>query len=201
MTLYIISGPSQAGKTTIVNLLLKDKDFERVITATSRKPRDDEKNKIDYYFLKEDYFKDKSKFVETALVHGNYYGTLKKEVEDKLKSGKKIIWVMDVQGVNNILSNYKELPKDIITIFLTPTKISTLLDRIKIKNDPNIDERIKSIKKEMSYLSLFKYIVLTSKKIEETLSDLNAITNKDVGKMKKLEKETKDFDLSYFLNN
>src|SRR3989344_2551328 len=175
MPLFIISGPSQGGKTTLANLLLKDKNIVRVITATSRKPRLDEIDKIDYYFLKEEYFENKSKFIEMAIVHGNYYGTLKSEIELKLKSGKNVIWIMDVQGVKFILENYKELPKDTITIFLTPDKLSILLKRINIKNDPNLKERIESIKKEFSYLSFFKYTVNTSKTVDESLKCIKDI--------------------------
>jgi len=193
MPLFIISGPSQGGKTTLANLLLKDKNIVRVITATSRKPRLDEIDKIDYYFLKEEYFENKSKFIEMAIVHGNYYGTLKSEIELKLKSGKNVIWIMDVQGVKFILENYKELPKDTITIFLTPDKLSILLKRINLKNDPNLKERIESIKKEFSYLSFFKYTVNTSKTVDESLKCI-----KDIIKGNIKEDFTKQFNFNEF---
>ena len=196
MPLFIISGPSQGGKTTLANLLLKDKNIVRVITATSRKPRLDEIDKIDYYFLKEEYFENKSKFIEMAIVHGNYYGTLKSEIELKLKSGKNVIWIMDVQGVKFILENYKELPKDTITIFLTPDKLSILLKRINIKNDPNLKERIESIKKEFSYLSFFKYTVNTSKTVDESLKCI-----KDIIKGNIKEDFTKQFNINEFFNS
>ena len=193
MPLFIISGPSQGGKTTLANLLLKDKNIVRVITATSRKPMLDEIDKIDYYFLKEEYFENKSKFIEMAIVHGNYYGTLKSEIELKLKSGKNVIWIMDVQGVKFILENYKELPKDTITIFLTPDKLSILLKRINLKNDPNLKERIESIKKEFSYLSFFKYTVNTSKTVDESLKCI-----KDIIKGNIKEDFTKQFNFNEF---
>src|SRR3989338_849691 len=122
MPLFIISGFSQSGKTTLVNLLLKEKNTTRIVTSTTRKPREGEKDKIDYYFLKEEDFKDKSKFLETAIVHGNYYGTLIEEVKNKIKTQKKIVWNLDVQGADFILKNHKDIDKEITTIFITPAK-------------------------------------------------------------------------------
>ncbi len=201
MSLFIISGSSQSGKTTLINLLLKEKNIVRIITATSRKPRLGEKDKVDYYFLKKSDFKNKSKFIETAIVHGNYYGTLKKELDDKLKSGKNVIWIMDVQGVKYVLDNYKELPKNIVTIFLTPIKLSILLSRIQLKNDINMEKRITSIKEEVKQLNLFNYIIDTSKNVENSLNDLKTIINNDKNNIKKIVKFTKNFDINYFINN
>ncbi len=199
--LIIISGCSQSGKTTLTNLLLKDNNFTRIITATSRKPRNGEFDKVDYYFLNNSDFSDRSKFVENALVHGNYYGTLKKELEDKLKSNKNVIWIIDVYGVNYILNKYKNLIKGYVSVFLLPDKLSTLMNRINIKKDPNIKERIKSIKKELSYLHLFHYIINTSQNINENLNDLKAIINDDKQKIKKIMDYTKNFNLNKFLSS
>src|SRR3989344_1268683 len=201
MPLFIISGFSQSGKTTLVNLLLKEKNTTRVITSTTRKPRPGEKDKIDYYFLKEEDFKDKSKFIETAIVHGFYYGTLKKEVENNIKSNKNVFWVIDVQGADNLLKNYKELPEDTITIFLTTEKLSQLIERINQKKDPNIEKREKSIKKELNYIHLFKYLIDTSKNIKESLEDIKAIIYNNKEKIKKIEEFTKKFNTKEFLES
>jgi len=201
MPLFIISGFSQSGKTTLVNLLLKEKNTTRIITSTTRKPRPGEKDKIDYYFLKEEDFKDKSKFIETAIVHGFYYGTLKKEVENNIKSNKNVFWVIDVQGADNLLKNYKELPEDTITIFLTTEKLSQLIERINQKKDPNIEKREKSIKKELNYIHLFKYLIDTSKNIKESLEDIKAIIYNNKEKIKKIEEFTKKFNTKEFLES
>ncbi|MBI2671845.1 guanylate kinase [Candidatus Woesearchaeota archaeon] len=201
MALFIISGPSQSGKTTLVNLLLKEKDVHRIITSTSRKPRPGEKNNKDFYFLNESDFKDTSKFVETAIVHGNHYGTLKKELKDKLKTNKKVLLNIDVQGAKNILENYKDLPKDTITIFLTTEKLSALIERIKLRNDPNFKERIETIKKELKYIPLFKYIINTSISLEESLEQIKAVVFDNKKKLKEVEEFTKNFDKEKFLNS
>ena len=201
MALFLISGPSQSGKTTLIKILLKDPDIAGIITATSRKPRPGEKDKKDYYFLKKEDFKDTSKFIETAVVHGEFYGTLKKELEEKLSLNKKIIWNIDVQGVNFILKKYKKLPKETETIFLATEKLSTLMERIKRRGDINLMERIKSIKKELSYLNLFKYIINTSISHEESLEQLKAVIYNKKEKLKEIEKFTKNFNTEKFLNS
>ena len=201
MTLFIISGFAQSGKTTLANLLLKDPNIVRIITSTSRKSRDGEKDKIDYYFLKEDDFKDKSKFIETGIVHGNYFGTLIEEVKKKIESAKKVILVIDVQGVDSILKNHKDLDKEIITIFITPEKFSTLIQRIRLKGDTNSEQRIESVRKELSYLPLFNYLINSSNKIEESLDDLKGIIYKDKIKIEKSLNFTRNFNVNKFLRS
>lgn len=201
MVLYIISGFAQSGKTTLINLLLKDPNIVRVVTCTSRKPRFGERDNVDYYFLKEDDFKNEGKFIEIAIVHGNYYGTLKEEVKKKLESGKKVILNMDVQGVNYILKNHNDLDKDIITIFITTEKFTTLIQRIRLKGDPNSEQRIESVRKELKYLHIYKYIINTSKNIVESLEDLKWIIYNDKDRIKKVEEFTKNFNADRFLRN
>ena len=201
MALVIISGLSQSGKTTLLKLLLKDKGIVRVVTSTSRKPRPGEKDKVDYYFLGKNDFKDKSKFVETAVVYKNYYGTLKDELENKIKTGKKVIWLIDTQGVNNVLKNYKNLLKDAITIFLVTEKFSTLVERIKSRNDPNLLDRIETIKKELKYINLFKYLINTSVSLEESLEQIKAVIYNNKEKLKEVEEFTRNFDANKFLRS
>src|SRR3989338_3480226 len=102
MKLLILTGSSQSGKTTLANLLLKDKNFSRIITSTSRARRPDED--IDaYYFLDESAFKNESDFFELENNHGNYYGLLKSEMASKLKSGKKLIYIIDPKGAYKMM--------------------------------------------------------------------------------------------------
>ena len=201
MTLYIVSGFSQAGKTTLVSLLMKDNKIARILTCTSRKPRPGEKDEVDFYFLGEKDFQDKTKFIETAIVHGNYYGTSREEIENKLKNNEKVIWVLDVQGTENILKNHKNIDNEIVTIFLTTDKLSIITNRIKTKNDPNLTRRIDDIKKEINYLPLYNYIINTSKGIQESFDDLKAIIYNDREKIKKIEEFTKKFNKNKFLES
>ena len=91
--LYVVSGPSGAGKSTVCKLVREKLGINLSISATSRKPRSGEENGIDYFFLSPQEFEEKiqnGEFLEYANVHGNYYGTLKSEVEERLKNGEKI---------------------------------------------------------------------------------------------------------------
>jgi len=100
--LVVISGPSGAGKGTICMQLLMEMSFLKVsVSATTRKPREGEKDGIDYFFIEEEEFLKRVKnneFLEYAKVYGNYYGTPKEEVFKQLKAGKDIILEIDIQG-------------------------------------------------------------------------------------------------------
>ncbi len=199
--LFVISGFSQAGKTTLISMLKRDKNIVRVVSCTGRKPRKGEKEGEDYYFLSEDDFKEKEKFIEMAVVHGFHYGTYKKEIENKLKSGKKVLWELDVQGAETVLTSLKDIIKNPITIFITTENMSTIVNRIKLKKDPNVEKRIESMKKEIKYLSLYNYIINTSKKLEESYEDIRAIIYNNKEKIKEIENYTKEFDVEKFLTS
>ncbi|MEK6936439.1 MAG: guanylate kinase [Nanoarchaeota archaeon] len=202
MVLYIISGFTQSGKTTLINLLLKDPNVIRIITCTTRKPREGERDKVDFYFLKEEDFKDKNKFIETAIVHGNYYGTLLDEVKNKLKQeGKKVVWNLDVQGADFVLKNRNDITKEVVTIFIAPAKFTTLIQRIRLKGDVNSEQRIESVRKEIKYLSLYKYMVSTSTSLGESFENLKGIVFNDKDKLKKAEDLMKNFNVDRFLRS
>ncbi|WP_456464112.1 guanylate kinase [Persephonella sp.] len=160
--LFILSSPAGGGKTTISNLLIKEiPNLKRVITCTTRNPRPGEKNGVDYYFLSKQEFElriKKGEFLEYAIVHGNYYGTPKKEVEEELSRGYDLLLVIDVQGMRQLKKN----KKDIITIFLIPPSIDELKKRMEKRGDPEIEikKRIETAKKEIPAWREYDYIVL-----------------------------------------
>jgi len=124
--MIIISAPSGAGKTTIVKELMKIKTLNLMfsISATSREPRKNETNKIDYYFLSPDEFKnkiEKQKFIEWEQVYENqFYGTLKTEINRIWNLDKNIIFDVDVKGGINIKKQY---PKNSLALFIKPPSI------------------------------------------------------------------------------
>ncbi len=183
----IISGPSQSGKNTQVNLLLaKHHNLKRVITSTSRKPRPGEVNGKDYHFLKKKEFENKERFLEIAKVHTDYYGTQKKDLYSVIEEDKIPILVIDVQGFLTLMKNKDKLPEKIITIFLSPP-FEILKKRIEKKGDPNEKARLRSIKKELEIAKKYQYILDTSKKPEENLKEIEAIIfEKDKKLLKKL---------------
>ncbi len=177
MKLLILTGSSTSGKNTLADMLLKDKRFAQIITCTSRARRPGEAADA-YYFLDESAFKNKSDFFEMDNNHGNYYGLLKSELKSKLNSGKKLIWVIDPKGAYKLMTNLRKfLPKETVSVFLTPGK-KVLLRRIKDeRKEKNVKERMKSIEEEFRVLEKgkFDYIVSTNCEISESLANLKKI--------------------------
>ena len=176
----IISAPSGAGKTTLVNMLLEAKlPLLFSISACSRAPRDGEEDKKHYYFLSIEEFKEKIKaqdFIEWEEVYeGNFYGTLKKEIERIWKEKKHVVFDVDVIGGISLKEYFME---NSISIFIKPPSMEVLSERLKKRNT----EDIKSIKnrleksfEEMKSIDKFDKIILndelsiSSKNIIETV--------------------------------
>ena len=163
--LFILSSPAGGGKTTISDILVKEiPKLKKVITCTTRKPRPGEKDGVDYYFLSKQEFEDrikKGEFLEYAVVHGNYYGTPKKEVEEELSKGYDLLLVIDVQGMRQIRKNRKE----VVTIFLLPPSIGELRKRMEKRGDSEeeIKRRIGTAKKEIPAWKEYDFVVINDK--------------------------------------
>ncbi|MBN2090614.1 guanylate kinase, partial [candidate division KSB1 bacterium] len=163
--LIVFSAPSGAGKTTIIDYLLKNfpDEFYYSISATTRKPRTGEINGNDYFFLSEEEFKKKieqNEFVEWEIVHENYYGTLKSRVEPLLHAGKNIVFDIDVKGGLKIKSTY---PFNSISIFITAPSIDMIIDRLRkrgTENDAEINKRIARYSIELEQSKYFDFIVI-----------------------------------------
>ncbi|SNZ10272.1 guanylate kinase [Persephonella hydrogeniphila] len=160
--LFVLSSPAGGGKTTIANSLIKEiPNLKRVVTCTTRKPRPNEKNGVDYFFLSKDEFEERIKkgdFLEYAVVHGNYYGTPRKEVEEELSKGYDLILVIDVQGMRQIKKN----KQDVITVFILPPSIEELVRRMKKRGDSEeeIKKRLETAKKEIPAWKEYDFVVI-----------------------------------------
>ena len=179
--LIILTGCSQSGKSTIADMLLKDKRFIKLRTATTRKRRENE-NEDSYYFLKKPDFDDKSKFFEYEKVHDNFYGVYKTELDEKLSSGKIVIWVLDPKGAKKLYTSLrKHLPENAIFLFLHPGH-EILAERIKKRKDKDMASRIKSMENELDCIDegIYDYLVDTSLKPEETIKFINDILQKEL---------------------
>ncbi len=159
----VIAAPSGSGKTTIVNKLLKEKNLNLSfsVSATSRAPRNNEVDGLNYFFLSKDEFLkriENNEFIEWEEVYENaYYGTLISELENS--SQKNLIFDIDVVGGLNIK---KKFPKQTITIFVKPPSIDELEKRLISRNldsDSSIKTRIHKAKDEILLADEFDYIV------------------------------------------
>ena len=177
--LIVFSAPSGAGKTTLVKYIIETfNDIQFSISATSRIARGKEKDGVDYYFLSNEEFKAKvqnEEFIEYEEVYGgNYYGTLKSELDRIWNANKIAIFDIDVVGGANIKNMF---PNETLSIFVMPPSIDVLKNRLLERGDVSSEEinvRVKKAESELDYASKFDNIIINndleeSKKIAHTL--------------------------------
>ena len=174
--LLIVSGPSGSGKGTVVENLIKDGDYILSISATTRKPRNYEKEGEHYYFKEKNEFVEMIEtngFIEHACFCGNYYGTPKKRVEEKLAEGMNVILEIEVQGALQV----REKMPDAVLVFLVPPSIKELENRLKGRNTESaevIESRIKRAVEEIELLREYDYIVVNDE-IDNAVSKIDTI--------------------------
>ena len=165
--IVILSSPSGAGKTTLVKKISLRNNYNISVSHTTRKPRSNEKNGRDYFFVKNTEFKKLikgRKFIEYARVFKNYYGSLKDNVTNKLKKGENVIFDIDWQGTRQIQN--KKLPYKIITIFILPPSKDELFKRLlkREKKDKKIaSERMKQFKDDIIHWKDYDFTVINDK--------------------------------------
>ncbi len=163
--LIIFSAPSGSGKSTIINHLLQYKDLNLhfSISATSRKPRGEEKNGVEYYFLTPDDFRQQieaGEFLEYEEVYTDkFYGTLKSEVERILNDGNNVIFDVDVVGGCNIKEYYGDRA---LSIFIRPPHLEELRRRLESRGTDTpetIESRLAKAEFELSFISHFDVVI------------------------------------------
>lgn len=181
--LFVVSGPSGAGKSTVCKLVRKMLGINLATSATTRKPREGEVDGREYYFLTKEAFEQKindREFLESANVHGNYYGTLKSEVEARLTRGENVILEIDVQGGLQVKDIYPEVN---LIFFKTPTK-EDLEKRLRGRNtdsEETIQLRLANSLKELDYEKFYDRTIINYT-VEKSCEDLINIINEISGK-------------------
>lgn len=175
--LLVISGPSGSGKGTVSNELLnRNDDVVFSVSATTRKPRINEEDGLNYIFLDEEKFKnmvEKDLFLEHAFVHNNYYGTPREFVMEQIEKGEIVLLEIDVQGALQIKKNYKEA----VFIFLLPPTMDELKNRIikrGTESEEDINRRFENAFKELDFVGEYDYFVV-NEKVSEAVSNIEAI--------------------------
>ncbi|MFZ0484754.1 MAG: guanylate kinase [Desulfobacterales bacterium] len=178
--LFIISAPSGAGKTTLVKAVLQQfRDMRYSISYTTRKPRVEERDGIDYHFISKQDFKKgihKDRWAEWAEVYGNYYGTSVEFIEKSLSSGCDILLDIDVQGTLQILKHYP----DSVTIFILPPSMNALRKRLEMRGSDSqavIEKRLLNARKEMTQKKMYHHIIVNDV-LSEAIKELSAIFKK-----------------------
>ena len=174
--LFIISGPSGAGKGTICKRLIDETKVEISVSMTTRQPRAGEVEGKSYYFTtKENFLKEVEAdgFLEWAEVYGNYYGTPKAKVDEKLAAGIDVVLEIDIQGALNV----KEVYPDGIFIFILPPSMSELRKRITgrgSETEESLRLRLSQTLKEVSYIDKYDYCVVNGE-LEEAVARVKSI--------------------------
>ena len=177
--LIVVSGPSGSGKSTATKLVRDMLQIPLSISATTRSPRAGEIDGKDYFFLeKEDIEKSiaNEEFYEHALVHGNYYGTLREEVESRINSGQNVILEIDVQGGIIV----KEKNSEAILVFFKAPNMEVLAKRLEDRKTDTkevIELRLANAKKELEYEKEYDYTVVNDN-LEKACQELINIINK-----------------------
>ena len=151
--LFIVSAPSGAGKSTLCSAVRRQLgDLTYSVSYTTRPPRKEERHGVDYHFVSEADFRqgiDKGRWAEWARVHGNYYGTSARWIEETLKSGRDILLDIDLQGARQMVRRFPEA----VTIFIMPPSLSELERRLRQRGADSlqdIDLRLKNAREEIA---------------------------------------------------
>ena len=159
----ILSSPSGGGKTTIARMLLdRRSDVGYSVSCTTRAPRPGEENGKDYFFLTKDDFEARralDEFAESATVHGNLYGTLRREVKRVLASGTHVIMDIDVQGARQFARAFPES----VLVFLLPPSADVLIGRLRARqteDDGKLLVRLRSAREELREVGAYQYVVV-----------------------------------------
>ena len=184
--MIVLSSPSGAGKTTISKKIQqKFSNFKISISHTTRKPRANEVDSVDYFFITKDEFEKKIKnkeFYEFAKIFDNYYGTSKKSVYDLQDKNFNILFDIDWQGTNQ-LSKYKEL--NLVKIFILPPNKDELKKRLIDRNKGNadsIDKRLSSYDEDKHHWNEYDYILINDN-LENCFSQIEKIIKKELNQV------------------
>ena len=176
--LVIISGPSGSGKTSICNLLAKNPKIKQSVSYTTRKPRDGERDGIEYCFIEKSEFKklvDENKFIEYAEYCGCLYGTSVTTIKEAIDNEEILILAIDVKGALQVIDKMPEA----ISIFINAPDDETLKLRLKNRrtdDDAVIDKRFIVAKEEMEYSKYYDYCVINDK-LDDTVKEIESILN------------------------
>ena len=196
--MIILSSPSGAGKTTLVNLLSKKDNYVISISHTTRNPRPGEINNKDYYFVNDNEFKrliKNEEFLEYAKVFNNFYGTTRTPVIDNLNKGKNVLFDIDWQGADQIKN--KKLDFKLISFFILPPSKEVLFQRLSnrdMRDKLIAEERMKQFERDVLHWINYDYVIINDE-IEKCYNKIDNLIEAE------LSDGSKDYDLNFVRNH
>ncbi len=176
-SVVVLSAPSGAGKTSLARRVIGEmSDVRFSVSHTTRPPRGDEKHGADYFFVESDEFQEMIEhgvFLEHARVHGHYYGTSRRFVEEQMARGMDVILDIDVQGGLQI---QKKIPEALM-VFLLPPSMEELEKRLRGRgvDDPReIEQRLQEARHEIGFYGRYEYIIVNDE-FEDSVNELKSI--------------------------
>jgi guanylate kinase len=196
--MIVLSSPSGAGKTTLVNLLSKKDNYVISISHTTRNPRPGEINNKDYYFVNDNEFKrliKNEEFLEYAKVFNNFYGTTRTPVIDNLNKGKNVLFDIDWQGADQIKN--KKLDFKLISFFILPPSKEVLFERLSnrdMRDKLIAEERMKQFERDVLHWINYDYVIINDE-IEKCYNKIDNLIEAE------LNDGSKDYDLNFVRNH
>lgn len=176
-TLFIVCAPSGAGKTSLVNALLaRDPAIELSVSYTTREPRPGETDGRQYHFVTRAKFQEmleQGAFLESAQVHGNYYGTSQAWISDRMKKGADLLLEIDWQGAAQVRTLFPQC----VSVFIVPPSAAALRERLTNRGQDSaavIERRLAAARDEISRVSEFDYVII-NQRFEDAVEDLHSI--------------------------
>ena len=184
--MIVLSSPSGAGKTTLTKLLSKNNNYLISVSYTTRKPRINEVDAKDYYFVNEDKFKSlikNNEFLEYAKVFNHLYGTSKSQVINNLEKGKNVIFDIDWQGAKQIKE--KKLKYELITFFVLPPSKKVLFERLSnrdMRDKLIVEERMRQFNMDVLHWKDYNYVVINDN-LENCYNEVNNLIKSEINKV------------------
>ena len=184
--MFVLSSPSGAGKTTLTKLLSENNNYLISVSHTTRKPRINEVEAKDYFFVNEDQFKSlvkNNEFLEYAKVFNNFYGTSKSPVINSLEKGRNVIFDIDWQGTQQIKE--RKFKYKLITFFVLPPSKKVLFERLSnrdMKNKLIVEDRMRQFNKDLFHWIDYDYVVINDN-LENCYNEVNNLIKSEIDKI------------------
>ena len=184
--MFVLSSPSGAGKTTLTKLLSENNNYLISVSHTTRKPRINETEAKDYFFVNEDQFKSlvkNNEFLEYAKVFNNFYGTSKSPVINSLEKGRNVIFDIDWQGTQQIKE--RKLKYKLITFFILPPSKKVLFERLSnrdMKDKLIVEDRMRQFNKDLFHWIDYDYVVINDN-LENCYNEVNNLIKSEIDKV------------------